>query len=91
MSTNFPKSGVRKALIRGGGRRNNICVSISLVVGGETCRRQGICKRLRATRYYSLLCLSGTGRRCTLVVAEPEAIREFGANSEEVKLREEKV
>ena len=41
-----PKSGGREVIVRGGSRRNIICVSGSAVVGGEAWRRRGPCKRL---------------------------------------------
>ena len=50
-----PKSGGEEAFVGGGDRRDDRCISGSAVVGGKTWRRQGICKKLRATRYYSFL------------------------------------
>ena len=79
------KLGRREDFVGGGGRRDIRCVSGSVVVSGKTWRRQEICKRSRETWYYFFLCPSGTGGRCTLVMAEAEAKMEVGKNSEEVK------
>ena len=51
----YPKSGGRKAFIGGCDRCDDRYVSGSAVVSAETRKRQGICKRLRATQCYSFL------------------------------------
>ena len=58
------------------------------MVGGESQRRQGICKKSRATWYYYVLCPPGPGRQYNPAVVEVH--REVGTTSEEVKLREDK-
>ena len=81
----LPKSGEREAFVRGGGRLNNICVSVRAVVNGEYQWQRGTRQRLGETWYYYFLCPPGTRGRRTLSVTEEEAKRGIGANGEEVK------
>ena len=83
-----PKSGGRKILDRGDGRRNNRCVSGSAMVRVEAWWRQGPRQMLEVTQYYYLLYLpvpGGGGGGCNLPVVVAEAKREVGTNIEEVK------
>ena len=49
-SKKSPKSGEREAFVGGGGRRDNICVSASVLVGGEDQWRRGPRQRSGAKR-----------------------------------------
>ena len=78
------KSGGREVFVGGRGRRNDICISVSAVVGEENWRRRGIRKRSTTTWYYYFLCPSGSwGGWHNPEVSE--AKREVGTTSEEVK------
>ena len=50
-SNAFMKSGGMGVFVRGGGRRNDICVSRSVVVGGEAWRVRYHIQRLMETQY----------------------------------------
>ena len=86
----LPDSGGREAFVGGLGRRGDICVSGSAVVGREAQLQRRPRQRSGATHSYSLLCPSRPGGRHTLSVAEAEAKRKDGVNSEEVKWIEDK-
>ena len=80
------RSGGRGASVRGGGRRDDRCVTRSAVVNGKAQWLRGPHKRLESTRSNSLLCLPGPGGgwQRTLSVAKAEAKSEVAENSEEV-------